>query len=251
MIGHNPAKGLRIAETIAARDKRRPFSADQLTKIFNAPVYRGCRDDQNGYAKAGSERPKRGRFWIPLIALLSGMRQAEICQLLTADMQEIDGILCFAVCVGENDGKHLKTRGSDRLVPVHPTLIEIGFVGYVTDRRRAGDVRLFPELQSDRYGLYSGKFSTWFARFLVSSGADAERTCFHSFRHSFRDALREAKVDREVALRIGGWVSSTGSEAGAVADTYGKGFSVGLLHAAISTISYPELDLSHLCDQPK
>lgn len=246
MITRNPARGLRIAETVAARDKRLPFSSSQLTRIFNAPLYRGCRDDQNGYAQIGPERPRRARFWIPLIALFSGMRQGEICQLLTADVQEIDSVLCFAVSAGEADGKHLKTSASARLVPVHPALIRIGFIEYVAARRRAADIRLFPELMPDRYGRYSGKFSVWFARFLVSSGADAERTCFHSFRHSFRDALRAARVEREVALTLGGWGTSSGSAAGAVADQYGKGFRADHLYQAISTICYPGLDLRHL-----
>ena len=246
MIMRNPARGLRIAETVAARDKRLPFSSNQLTVIFNAPLYRGCRDDRNGFAQIGSEQPRRARFWIPLIALFSGMRQGEICQLLTTDVQEVDGILCFAISAGEADGKHLKTSASARLVPVHPMLIQIGFVTYVSNRRRAADVRLFPELMPDRYGRYSGKFSVWFARFLASCSADADRTCFHSFRHSFRDALRAARVEREIALTLGGWVSSSGSEAGAVADTYGRGFSVDVLNSALSIICYPDLDLTHL-----
>ncbi|WP_340313401.1 site-specific integrase [Rhizorhabdus argentea] len=248
IVTRNPARGLRVAETVAARDKRLPFSSDQLTRMFNAPLYRGCRNDQNGYAQVGPERPRRARFWIPLIALFSGMRQGEICQLLTSDIQEVDGVICFAVCADEADAKHLKTSASARLVPVHPMLIRIGFARYVAARQGAADVRLFPELMPDRYGRYSGKFSVWFARYLVSCGANAERTCFHSARHSFRDALRAARVEREVALTLGGWGTSSGSAAGAVADQYGKGFSADHLHKAISMICYPDLDLTHLYD---
>ena len=141
--------------------------------------------------------------------------------------------------------KQLKTAASERMVPVHPTLQRMGLIGYANERISVGDVRLFPKIKPDAFGQHSGRFSRWFSRFLVSCGAGADRTCFHSFRHSFRDALREARIGREVALALGGW-SSTGSSTSAVADQYGSGFSSALLNEALSSIEYPCLDLGHL-----
>lgn len=171
------------------------------------------------------------------------MRQNEICQLYTADVRKIEDIWCFVVTAGGADDKQLKTAASERLVPIHPTLVRIGFLDYLAERRRAGDIRLFPELRPDSFGLYSGPYSKWFTRFLASCDAAEERTCFHSFRHSFRDALREAGADRELALAIGGWA---GAGSSAVADQYGRGFSPKLLYATLATIDYPELELGHL-----
>jgi integrase len=244
IIHRNPARGLRMVDTRMARDKRLPFESWQLKRMFEAPLYRGCRDDKNGYAFHGGNRPRRSRFWIPLVALWGGLRQGEICQMLTSDVRDLDGILCFVVSATEGDGKRLKTAASYRVVPVHPELLRIGFVKYVSDRRRAKDERLFPDLTVDSLGLYSGKFSKWFARFLISCDATRERTCFHAFRHTFRDGLREAKIDRDIALTLGGWTTSTG--AGAVADSYGQGYSPRLLYAAMSAIVHPDLDLTHL-----
>jgi integrase len=248
IIHRNPARGLRMVDTRMARDKRLPFESWQLKRMFEAPLYRGCRDDENGYAFHGDSRPRRARFWIPLVALWAGLRQGEICQMLTGDVRELDGVLCFVVSATEGDGKRLKTAASYRVVPVHPELLRIGFAKYVSDRRRGKDVRLFPDLTEDSLGLYSGKFSKWFARFLISCDAVRERTCFHAFRHTFRDGLREAKIDRDIALTLGGWTTSTG--AGAVADSYGQGYSPRILYAAMSAIAYPALDLSHLHTEP-
>ena len=108
MIDRNPAQGLRIATTMAARDKRKPFTAKQLRMIFDAPIYRGCRDDGPGFTIRGEARPKRARFWIPLIALFSGMRQNEICQMDVGDVRTIEGVLCFVVSVGSSTDKSLK-----------------------------------------------------------------------------------------------------------------------------------------------
>jgi len=246
MLHRNPARGLRIADGRLAREKRHPFSAEQLQAIFDAPIYRGCKDDEHGYSLVGTSRPRRARFWIPLVALWSGLRQGEICQMLTDDVREIDGVWCFVVSAAEGEGKRLKTAASERLVPIHAELQEIGFKGYVAARRAAGDHRLFPDLTKDSLGLYSGKFSKWFSRFLVTCGAAGDRSCFHGFRHSFRDALREAKIDRDVALTLGGWTTTSANGAGTVADAYGRGYRPPLLNEALSQISYPGLDLSHL-----
>ncbi len=148
MLHRNPARGLRIADGRLAREKRHPFSVEQLQAIFDAPIYRGCKDDEHGYSLVDTSRPRRARFWIPLVALWSGLRQGEICQMLTDDVREIDGVWCFVVSAAEGEGKRLKTAASERLVPIHAELQEIGFKGYVAARRAAGDHRLFPDLGS-------------------------------------------------------------------------------------------------------
>lgn len=249
-VSRNVATGLRLAVSAKNSDRRRPFSEAQLKKIFNAPLYRGCRDDGNGYATPGQNRPRRGRFWIPLIGLYSGARLNEICQLHTADLRLIDGIWCFDFSADESGNKRFKTAASQRLVPIHPTLIKLGILVYLRDRKEARDQRMSPEIAIDAFGMHSGRVSRWFARYLNSCGAAGEGVCFHSFRHSFRDALREAGIEREMALRLGGW-SESGGASNAVGDSYGSGFSPSRLHAAISGINYAGLKLDHLVlDQP-
>ncbi|WP_310796475.1 DUF6538 domain-containing protein [[Roseibacterium] beibuensis] len=248
-IERNPAKGLQVIDRVRRRDKRLPFSTEQLRLIFDAPIYRGCVDDWTGYSTPGLARPRRGRFWVPLIALFSGMRMNEICQLHVADIHHVDDVDCFFVTEGPSDtesGKRLKTAASERFIPVHPMLIDIGFMTFVAERRAAGAVRLFSELQKSSTGYYSDPFSKWFRRFLQRAGADRPKTCFHSFRHTYRDALREARIEHEVALALGGWSSGNGSEGGETAAAYGRGYRAQTLYEAMGRIAYPELDLSHL-----
>lgn len=175
LIDRNPTRGLKIVDPVRARDKRLPFSSQQLQRIFNAPLYRGCMDDEAGYATPGPNRPRRGRFWVPLIGLFSGMRLNEICQLNVADIQEIDGVPCFYVRPdpSANSDKRLKTEASERLVPIHPTLLGIGFMAYVEDERAKGVMKLFPELRRSTTGYYSDPFSKWFRRFgVIGDGLD-------------------------------------------------------------------------------
>lgn len=248
-IDRNPARGLRVVDPIPRRDRRLPFSKDQLRAIFNAPLYRGCVDDGYGFATSGDTRPRRARFWVPLIALFSGMRLNEICQLDLTDIRRVDGVDCFLVTsrsMGSGSDKKVKTATSERYVPIHPRLVEIGLLAFVDERRCAGAVKLFADLTLSGTGYYSDAFSKWFRRFLVKSHATAPRTCFHSFRHCFRDALREARIDHDVALALGGWSSGGGKENVEVAEAYGRGFRVRTLHDALKRVVYPDLALDHL-----
>ncbi len=103
---------------------------------------------------------------------------------------------------------------------------------------------LFPELPFGHLGYRSTTISRWFTRFLENASAAAPLTCFHSFRHSFRDGLREAKIDRDIALLLGGW--TTDGKGTAVADNYGSGYQPRALAEALNAVRFPALNLDHL-----
>ncbi len=228
-VARNPAVGLKVAEPEAnKRDARRPFTAEQLRLIFNAPMY-----------TAPQNVVRRGKFWVPLLALFTGMRLSECCQLAIDDVTTRDGVPVILVRGG--DGKKVKTAAARRMIPVHAELVRCGFLAYVEAQRSAGDVRLFPELKQDRRGYYSDPFQKWFSRFLNKAGAKRPRTSFHSLRHCFRDALREGDVSREAVLALGGWAGS-----GVADQIYGGGLRASSLAREIAKIRYPGLDLSHL-----
>jgi integrase len=237
----NPALGLRVAAPKSdPRDARRPFSIEQLRKIFSAPLYTGCKDDQAGYAEPGTKVVRRGRFWLPLIALYAGARMNELAQLGTADVALRDGAHVLSIKPDPETGQTVKTEAGRRLVPVHPELVRCGFLDFVARQRLAGHHRLFPELKQDARGYYSDHFQKWFSRFLAKAGATAPRTSFHSFRHNFRDALREANVSRDATLALGGW------KAGGTEEIYGGGLRASTLDRELTKVNYPGLDLSHL-----
>jgi integrase len=236
----NPIRGLRIADPVARRDKRLPFSDAQLEAIFSAPLFTGCENDGAGYARVGSMRPKGTRYFIPLIGAFSGLRLNEICQLDSTDIRDVEGVTCIVVTtaslVGSTD-KHLKTTTSERIVPVHPFLESHGLIEFAQRKAAAGEAKLFDDICPGRSGYRSTAFSKWFILFLGRAKATRERTSFHSFRHRFRDALREGGVDREIAMALGGW--GTGTKSGLdVGDTYGRGYTPKALYEAISQVKF-------------
>lgn len=251
LCDRNPAEGLRVTDQRKDKDKRNPFSTDQLRLIFSAPLYTGCKDDQSGYATPGDSRPRQGRFWVPLLSLFTGMRLNECCQLLTSDVREEGGVWCIIISEDgepggdEGDRKRVKTDAGERYVPVHPELERLGFLAHAAAAREAGHRRLFADLMPGRNGYYSDPFSKWFSRFLAKAGAKTAKTSFHSFRHTFRDALREADISDGLVTALGGWSTS-----GKTQDNYGSGYRPATLAEAIAKVAYPELDLSHLDIEP-
>jgi len=222
LLDRNPAKGLAVADTIRAKDKRLPFSDDQLKRIFSASVF-----TDHDYAN----RPSR--YWVPWIALLSGMRLNEICQLNTEDVRMFDGVMCFHIIASikrGTDDKVLKTPSSERVVPVHPQLLELGFMNYHAKQSITG--KLFPDITMAVNGYRSDTFTKYFQRFLIKCNAKSDRTSFHSFRHNFRDALRNSGVQHEIVLALGGWTGDGGVEA-----NYGRGYSAKVLLKAIQSLN--------------
>ena len=97
-------------------------------------------------------------------------------------------------------GKRLKTKSSQRVVPVHSQLVKLGFLKYVAEvRRRDGEKAfLFPLVAPDRGAAGVAAWSKWFGRYLRAQGVTDTAKVFHSFRHSFKDALRRGEVNQEV-----------------------------------------------------
>lgn len=253
MMAENPAKDRWLKQTFGkpVHKVREQFSVDDLNKLFRAPLYTGCVNDERGFAKPGSNRPRRGRFWVPLLALFQGLRSNEACQLHIADVKRRHGIDILAIQEeaeegGESD-KHLKTTRSRRDVPLHPELIRIGFLDFVEERRKANDSqRLFPELPSGAKGYYSHVFSKWFPRFVAHALGEESEASLHSFRHTFRDATRAAKLSAESVALLGGWQGGEGNPA-LVMNEYGRGPEfLRMLKRDLAKVKYKGLDLSHL-----
>ena len=248
LIERNPAEALTVAEPEGdPRAARDPFTLDQLKKIFAAPLYTGCKDDQTGYAVPGPNVIRRHRFWVPLLALFTGCRQNEICQLGVDDVTTEHGLDVLRVLDDPETGKRVKTEAGRRVVPIHAELKRIGFLEFVARQREAGHDRLFPELRQDRRGYYSEDFQKWFngrgrgiPGFLEKTGAKGPKTSFHSFRHTLTDALRRAGATGEIIDGLCGWGR------GNMREIYGSGPWIVMLAEVMQRVEYPGLDLSHL-----
>lgn len=251
IIEKNPAntKTLQDRFHVEKKSERPPFTVEEMNLIFNAPLFTGCKDDERGWSKAGPNRPRRGRYWVPLLAMFNGLRCNEACQLELPDVLTVEGIPCIRVTdetddeEGTGKGKSVKNKTSKTTVPIHPRLLAMGFLEFVKTRSIAGGgSQLFPELPQNREGRYADVFSKWFRRFLTEAiPGQRVKASFHSFRHSFRDAERRAKINPDIALRLGRWAAENSA-----ANAYGEGFPMPLLRDELAKVDFPGVDITHL-----
>lgn len=217
--------------------KRRPMAPEQLNAIFSAPIFAGC-ESYTTWRKSGNLLIANHRFWIPLLAMLTGCRIEEIGQLQTADIKREDNILFFDITEeiddedeADDSNKSLKNESSVRRVPIHKIAIDAGFENYWKWLSETGESQLFPELPDAKR---TKNMSRWFNRdFRPSVGITGRRVVFHSFRHMFKDRCRNAKLERELHHAL------TGHSTGSVGDEYGEGFGLLSLKDGIDALTFP------------
>lgn len=162
----------------------KPFTREDLAKIF-APKT----------VKAGAPAPS-WQHWLPLLALYTGARLEELCQLRVCDVRR-EGEVQF-IAIDDSEGKNLKTRGSRRSIPLHPALIEAGFLSYVRSLPGGARASVFPELSTRaETGKRGDTVSKWFSRRLKTIGIarSSRELVFHSFRHTFAQAWKDQGLD--------------------------------------------------------
>jgi len=157
-------------------DVDRSFTNDELKKILNNLVY-------------DAENPSR--YWVVMLGLFSGARLNELCQLHLNDLQRIGGTDCICISIDDADKtfKRLKNKPSRRTVPIHPELLEAGFMRYVKQRRKdtkGKNAQLFPELVYKEKSGYGRQVGDWFGRYKKKIKViDPVKRGFHGFRHTF------------------------------------------------------------------
>lgn len=219
---------LSLKDSVAKKDKRAPFSYEQLSSLFSSEFY------------LNPKKPSEAMYWAPLLALFHGCRMEEILQLKTSDFLKDSktGIEYFRIH-GEN-GNKLKTSSAVRDVPLHSELIALGFHKYLSMAKKNGGDRLFAELNRGSDGSFRKPFSPKFRRLTEKVGIYTPKTNFHSFRHNFSDAAKNGGVPLPVLNQLIGWTQN------GMHGVYGEGYDLATLREAMDKIEYPDLDLSHL-----
>ncbi|WP_186464894.1 site-specific integrase [Azospirillum brasilense] len=229
-----PVKGVQPTKNANAPKKKRPFNADDINRV-------------HGYL-AKAYKPEDDRYWLFTAALLSGLRAEELCTLRTCDVREEFGVWCFDI--NRENGKFVKNDASVRLVPVHKQLIDLGFLKH--HARTSSTGRLFPTLQPDNDGRYSGYWLNQINHVFHKSLGFGSDKSFHSTRHAFQDQLRNAEVELTVRDRLFGHTEGFGLDEGRrkrAATSYGDGHYIAVLNEGLQKVAYPGVDWSVLSER--
>lgn len=169
------AKRTAKVSTGTPQDLRDPFDSADLQRIFDPALYEG--------------RKLPHTFWPPLIALFTGARCNEIAQLYLDDIVNDNDPTRWRFMIRVGSGRtdqRLKNKFSNRSIPMHPRLIELGFLSYLDDVRSLGFDRVFPSLRWTAAAGYGDTVSDMFSAYLRTKVKITNpRKVFHSFRHYF------------------------------------------------------------------
>ena len=136
---------------------------------------------------------KPERYWATLISAYSGARLNEVCQLNVSDIQKMDGIWAINFNADSED-KSVKTEAGNRVIPLHPKLLNLGLLDYINQIKGQNYHKLFPNLKRMRSTGYGTMISRWFAKYLKKLGIKKKGKNFHSFRHTVVNKLTNQKV---------------------------------------------------------
>ena len=217
----NYAERLAISKrNLKESDERSAYGTEDLKRLLASPLYQ----------PATLPRSRPERYFIPLVALLSGMRLAEIAQLYLEDIKAVDGVPVFDV--NREKDKALKNISSRRIVPIHSTLLRLGLLEYAEEVKKQGSARLWPNLKRTQtgYGQDFGRFYQRWNRVFVTR---EQAKSFHSFRHTFITALNRAHVPEAVVAELAGH-----SHGNIDRDRYGHGFDVKQLKEAVESARF-------------
>jgi integrase len=186
----NPICGMKIRQKISLKAARTSFSDHDITNLFSSTIY------------SEHQFLHDYQYWLPLLALYSGARLEELCQLYIADIK-LDVEIPYFNIDDEYQEQHLKNNSSRRAIPIHPELIELGFNTFVDNKKQQGDVKLFGYLKPQRQ-KYGHKPGQWFSSYKKKCGIDDAKKVFHSFRHTMVDSLKKIRAqDYEIKSLLG------------------------------------------------
>ena len=229
--------------------KKKAFTPQDLKKLFETEEYR-----------KGLLWKEPHKHWTPLLALYTGAREGEICQLMLEDITYDEATSSWVLDFNAKYGT-LKNKYSARLVPVHKDLVKLGFIDYVKELKNKKEKQLFPMLKPNQTKQWGRVISRWFNGY--SQGRDKKYTkgykqkCgivesdnevknFHSFRHTFINHFKQNRtnhLDREIVYELTG--HSTGKKT-VHETTYEEDFNLDLKKRTINKLKF-DIDLASIC----
>lgn len=196
-----------------------PFTPSELNTIYSSDYFQSS--------------DKTYKFWLPLLGLYTGARLNELCQLETSDIRLDDAEKVWFIDINNNDNKSLKNDSSIRKIPIHKSLVDLGFLNYVEVLKQINAKKLFPDLVG---GIEEGgrSASKAFTLLITKVGVKGSRgKTFHSLRKNAVDALALISEKDSIVSQIVGH-----SQQGMTFGRYFSEYPLEQVKEAIDLIEY-------------
>jgi hypothetical protein len=248
LINVNPAEGLRPIkrDAVAASDKRKPFTLEQIAQFFKGDFYAECAKHTPPFrgpipdflrcstkcaspilSSSGCSGIFRRLVTVfsvltqPLVAS-SSSAVASISRYQVPFSVRLRSLTCSCAASFGRRPRNRHSRGSQKRQP------------------SLSWARLFQDLKPDSYGNYATYALKRFRETYLPDAVKMEaRQSFYSFRHSWRDALRRIDAQPATLQALGAW-----SQGKLTSDDYGDKADPDYQVQFMQKISFTELDLS-------
>lgn len=222
-----PSKGHKLTtkkQIEKNRKERNPYTDEDLLVIFDPANLNKVKHPE--------------QFWAPILALFTGARISELCQLSIKDIGFNDGI--YTISITDEEQKRLKSTASKRTIPIHQTIIEIGFLQYIEDVKGFNG-QLFPDVCPDVFGYYGKEPSRRWGTYLDKLGMTDPTKVFHSFRGTANNKLKQNGISEEIRCEFVGHDHYTTNT-----KHYTEKYSVKFLHDNVLPALKYDFDFSKL-----
>jgi integrase len=261
LIDRNPVSELEILPKLSAKEeesRRKPrwsYTASQLNELFSSEWYNPDSTKWRGKMKDDLG----ARYWIPLLCMWHGFRVGEATQLQTHDVNVNLSLIKIQVDEDQDEvgpERSVKNSATKREIPIHPVLIQFGFLEFVRSILHHYPVGpLFPAALPE----LGGKSPKWgrayeqpFLRFVRDTLQFGNGYGSHSFRHALEDRIREANVEQPwpegLAHAYTGRATTRVQDKSVIREEgseqyYGGGYSSSAILRYIQKITYPGVTL--------
>ena len=233
-------KHMLLKDKRSIRDIRLPFTPLELTTAFTElhRLYKYNNTKHDVAIRTSVCLPHH--YWIPITLLYTGARLNEIAQLSLSDIDLTNN----TISINSLGDKKVKSVAGERLIPIHNSLIKLGFLDYVNtaaslpctsiSSNYSSSTRLFPLLSkmSDGYGHSMG------AWWIYNIKNKLNVPTLHSLRHTFINELTQHQVNEHVIAAI------VGHKLGGIShNRYSSNYDIEILRDAVNQVS---IDLSSI-----
>lgn len=187
LIDADPSEGVKVARKTKPGTKMLGYTNEEVRRLLTLA--------------AQSEEPRIR--WLPWLAAATGSRIGEVAQLHGSHIIELDGVTAIKIAPA-SDGGTIKNQESERIVPLHRSLLDAGFLQFVEERgtgplfyaRSSGD----PKRRHASKGV-ANRLAGW----IRGKGfVDPRKAPNHAMRHWFKSELSRLGVLDSVADAIQG-----------------------------------------------
>lgn len=187
LVTENPALGVKVSAKRKAGTSKLPYTDDEVARLLSL-----AEKEDTAWIR-----------WLPLLAATSGARIAELAQLWVESITVEQGVPVMRLLPAQDAGS-LKTEGSERTIPIHPAVIQAGFMAFVKSRK-AGPL-FYGKSSGDPTKRHASKsVSNRLAGWVREQGFnDPRKAPMHALRHWFKSACPRAGISDSVADRLQG-----------------------------------------------